>query len=115
MNENIEIFESPEIPVVPLIIIIEGASTLLTFPSECVGCGRLIDGECVMYRGQESRQHTRLGGCAGRTHGIIMEESSLGGTVSFDPLKASKKAAKGLAKKSKAEKKSKKKERTDSR
>ncbi len=82
-------------------------------PDGCFGCERAPEGFCRMYRGQEARQHTRLGGCAGRTHNKkLVDDMAKGGTVSFDPLKASKKAAKGLAIKAKAAKKT---ERRDAR
>jgi len=86
-------------------------STVL-LPDGCFGCDRGATGVCTMYRGQESRQHSRVGGCAGRTHNKTLKEDVEGRPVSFDPLKASKKAAKGLAIKAKAAKKT---ERRDAR
>jgi hypothetical protein len=53
----------------------------------CNGCSRQkAEGGCEMYDFPE-RQHTRLGGCAGRTHNRTrgVEESK-----PMNPLKASK-------------------------
>lgn len=59
--------------------------------SECDGCGRVRDGECMVYEFPE-RQHGRLGGCAMRTHNRSKVVSEVG---FVDPLKASKRKAKG--------------------
>ena len=84
----------------------------LELHEKCAGCDRITPlGLCGMYL-EPVKLWTKLGGCAGRTHGILKEEKK--GFV--DPLKASRKTAKGMAKLSKLAKKSeksKKKERRD--
>jgi len=67
-------------------------------PEQCKGCDRVMsrdfeetDQFCSMYKGQEDRQHTRVGGCAGRTHNrkaVVSDE------VKINPLKMSKRGIK---------------------
>ena len=79
----------------PVITIIEGAFTIL-LPDQCFGCGKAPEfTKCAMYPGREHLQHTRLGGCAGRTHDRTIEIDKNGKSF-IDPLKASKKKAKGV-------------------
>lgn len=57
----------------------------------CIGCGKVVDNYCSVYE-LPSRQHGRLGGCAMRTH----NRTRVVETVKFmDPLKESKRLAKG--------------------
>lgn len=60
-------------------------------PAECEGCSRHPKGHCEVYQGMEDRQHTRIGGCAMRTHNlkdIVSDDKKL------NPLKASKRGIK---------------------
>ena len=57
-------------------------------PLLCDGCGKGSKGYCEMYKGQEDRQHTRIGGCAGRTNRTAITEAEF----KLNPLKASKRA-----------------------
>jgi hypothetical protein len=77
----------------------------LELHERCAGCDRISPiGLCGMYL-EPAKLWTKLGGCAGRTHGILNKEEKKG---FVDPLKASRKAAKGMAKLNKLAKKSEK-------
>ncbi len=67
------------------------ASTVL-LPDQCFGCDRAQD-TCSMYSGKEVAQHTRLGGCAGRSHNREVKKED---TFKLNPLKASKRGQKGV-------------------
>ena len=58
------------------------------YPPPCIGCGKLVDDNCIMYRDRMDKQWSRAGGCAGRTHNKkqVTEED----TFKVNPLKQSK-------------------------
>ena len=74
-------------------------------PVECEGCENatniyfVFNASCRKLAEPEA-QHTRLGGCAMRTHGLSTSKEQV--KVWVDPLKASKKAAKSMLKQKKA-------------
>lgn len=78
----------------PVITIIEGAFTAL-LPDQCFGCDRAKN-VCSMYEGREHLQHSRVGGCAGRTHDRVVKDEGNG--FKLNPLKASKRGQKGNGK-----------------
>ena len=63
-------------------------------PEQCVGCDRasglLV---CSLYSGKEKVQHSRVGGCAGRTHNRVLKNTET--EFKLNPLKASKRSQKG--------------------
>lgn len=63
----------------------------------CIGCKHLTGTPCTMYD-DPGAQHSRIKGCAGRTHdkGISVENRRFMTAKGFvDPLKASKRKAGG--------------------
>ena len=61
---------------------------------KCIGCDRQKDlADCKMYGGNAIVQHSKLGGCAGRTHNRILKNTE---TFKLNPLKASKRSQKGV-------------------
>ena len=60
---------------------------------QCIGCDReeYLAG-CEMYDSAHV-QHSRLGGCAGRTHNCMLKDTN---TFKLNPLKASKRSQKGV-------------------
>jgi len=63
----------------------------MTLQNECSGCPKIHeDGYCTRYKGQEDRQHTRIGGCAGRPK----ETQEKTTEFKLNPLKASKRGVK---------------------
>jgi len=78
-------------------------------PAKCEGCANATNVYFVFNAGctkleRPDLQHSRVGGCHFRSHNltIIKDENAKPGWV--DPLKASKKAAKGMASKPSAKK-----------
>lgn len=67
---------------------------LIFLPDKCNGCARadFTLHVCKVY-GNPAAQHRRLGGCAMRTHNKTVKSED---GKSIDPLKASKRAAKGV-------------------
>lgn len=62
-----------------------------TFLDErCTGCEHITNVACLVYPGQESRQHTRIGGCAMRTH----DKTATTKGDKVNPMKASKRGIK---------------------
>lgn len=61
-------------------------------PDACEGCKNLMPGSCRVYD-RPGVQHRRIGGCPMRTHNkqVKAEDGKF-----IDPLKASKRAAKGV-------------------
>jgi len=55
---------------------------------ECFGCARI---EKCPYHGYEDKQHTRIGGCAMRTHN---RKAIVSDDVKINPLKMSKRGIK---------------------
>ena len=53
---------------------------------QCEGCGRIEGAYCPMYL-MPHAQWTRLGGCAGRTHNLLVKQVE---DKRLNPLKASK-------------------------
>ena len=77
-------------------------------PEKCEGCVNatnvyfVFDASCTKLE-QPDRQHSRVGGCHFRSHNLTIKgETAKPGWA--DPLKASKKAAKGMASKPSAKK-----------
>lgn len=65
----------------------------LSLHESCQSCEKIGQLEfCSMYL-EPKKQWTRLGGCAGRTHGKVLKDIRPKGFV--DPLKASKRQSKG--------------------
>ena len=54
--------------------------------NECLGCDRISGDHCNRYM-QPYSQHSRLGGCAGRSHNRTVQVSS---EKPVNPMKASK-------------------------
>lgn len=56
--------------------------------NECLGCARIAEDRCSMYM-FPYLQHSRINGCAGRTHNRTKQVSS---EKPINPMKASKRA-----------------------
>jgi hypothetical protein len=67
------------------------AKVLGTVP-ECIGCDRYIDYRCRRHPYQEHKQHTRIYGCASRTHNREDEAVRRKEEFKLNPLKASKRS-----------------------
>lgn len=94
-NAVIEVLVEQLEKVKPVVIIFPETSTTL-LPDQCFDCGKHPEGFCTMYKGKENRQHSRVGGCAGRTHDreIVIDKNGKEGPV--NPLKASKRKQAGI-------------------
>ena len=58
---------------------------------QCIGCGKQEGlAECRMYSNPHT-QHSRLGGCCGRTHNRVVKKEE---DFKLNPLKASKRSQK---------------------
>jgi hypothetical protein len=59
---------------------------------ECTGCDKQEGiADCRMYSGRAHLQHSKLGGCAGRSHNREVKKEN---TFKVNPLKASKRGQK---------------------
>ena len=72
--------------------ITETNKEIFTPVDKCIGCEKKTGNGCLMYE-MPQKQHTRLGGCAGRSKTVQKETKEF-----VDPMKASRKMAKGLSK-----------------